>query len=185
MLKFINYPSPNYWNISDLPESGIKAVTMHGTSGTLGSSLAWFQNPKSGVSSNYIVSKAGNIYEVVSPITKRAWANGIVDIYDNTIKWLDDAVKAKQNPNWFTWSIEHEASLEDMQFHRSMPDAQFNASIDLTGYLLKLAKLKATHDTVVAHCQICAKAKPYCPGVIFVPAYVEVLQNRYPELKGG
>jgi N-acetyl-anhydromuramyl-L-alanine amidase AmpD len=181
-MKFIDLPSPNYWQANDLKQSKIEAICLHGTDGPASASLSWLCNPKSGVSANFLVAKDGQTYKLVDPATRRAWANGKVDTYDASIKWLDTAVKNKINPNFVTWSVEHEASRDDMMFHRPMTDAQFSASIDLVAYLLRLAGLKANHETLIAHCQICALAKPYCPGVIFVPAYLQVLQQRHLDL---
>lgn len=183
-MEITKYPSNNYFRPSQMKQSKIAAVCLHGTDGPAGASLNWLTNPKSDVSSNYLIDKAGKIFQLVDWLAgNRAWGNGRVDIYDNSIKWLDTAVKTKINPNWLTVSIEHEASLSEMQFHKSMTDAQFNSSIDLTAYILTTAGLKANHETIIAHCQICAIAKPYCPGVIFVPAYLQVLLTRYPNLK--
>lgn len=181
----ITYPSPNYWLAASLPRSEVKALCYHGTASKgAASALGWLTNRKSGVSANYLISKAGTVYQLVDPATKRAWANGIPDIFDSSVKWLADCIANGDNPNWYTISLEHEATKEDMQFHASMPDPQFNASIDLSARLLKQFGLKANHETMIAHCQIAAKAKATCPGVIFIPAYQEVLINRYPELRG-
>lgn len=183
-MDIIYKPAANYYSPWQMKESKIQAVCLHGTSGAAAGALSWLTSKQSGVSSNYLVTKLGDIYNLVDWRSgRRAWANGKIDIYDATIKWLDDAVKRGINPNWITVSIEHEASFEDMAFHRSMTDRQFNASIELTAAVLVAAGLKANHDTIIAHCQICAKAKPNCPGVIFVPAYLEQLLIRHPELK--
>lgn len=179
----IQFDSPNYWAVDDLPVSEVKAICLHGTDGSFKGAMSWLLNPKSGVSASYIISKGGLPVMLVNPAKRRAWANGIVSQPDPTIKWLDDAIKNKVNPNWVTISIEHEATHDDMVYHRSMTDAQFNASIDLVASLLKQFNLKASHETIIGHCQINSKDKANCPGVIFIPAYMEVLITRYPELR--
>lgn len=184
-MNMIVMKSPNYF-INGLP---IKAVVMHGTAGSLNASLSWLCNPQpsapdNAVSSNYVISKSGVIYQLVDwQAGKRAWANGRVENFDHTLKWLSDAVKDKVNPNMITVSIEHEASEEDMLSRASMPGAQFNASINLAAFILTLAGLKANHETICTHSQISGTQKYNCPGVIFTPAYTEVLLNRYPRLK--
>lgn len=179
-MKFIDMPSPNYWQ----DRRPIQAICLHGTAGSAAASLAWLRNPKSAVSSNYLISRAGEVYQLVDPRAgRKAWANGVVEKPDTSIKWLQAAIKAKTKINLITWSIEHEASSDEMRWHKSMTDKQFTSSIDLTAYLLKLALLKANHETIVGHCQISSIQKATCPGVIFVPAYLEELLKRYPELK--
>jgi len=178
-------PSPNF----EIADNAIKAVCLHGTAGSAGASLAWLQNPqpnnpKARVSANYLVTKAGIVYELVDwQAGKRAWANGIVESFDTSVEWLVEAVRTRLNPNLVTVSIEHEASTAEMERHASMTDAQFNASIELTALILQAARLPANHETVIGHSQISGTRKFNCPGVIFVPAYTEVLLKRHPELK--
>lgn len=178
-MKLIKMASPNFFE----DYSPIQGVVLHGTSGNLQSSLSWLCSRGSEVSSNYVISKTGVIYELVDfKAGRRAWANGIVENYDHSIKWLYNAVKNGINPNRITVSIEHEASKREMETRASMTDAQFNASIDLTAFILKSANLSASNQTVIGHYQISGTNKFNCPGVIFPPAYVEVLIQRYSEL---
>lgn len=178
-MKFIDLPSPNYWSDG----RPVKAICLHGTAGRLGAALSWLRNPKSEVSANFCISRAGDVYRLVAPEEgKKAWANGIIQKPDNSLQWLQAAIKEKTKVNLITWSIEHEASSDDMNWHKSMTDKQFNSSIELTAYLLKLAGLKANHETIVGHCQLNSIQKANCPGVIFVPAYLDVLLDRHPEL---
>lgn len=184
-MKIVDVPSPNYWNDS----KSIKAVVLHGTAGPLQASIAWLCNPQTAnpgkaVSANYVVSKSGIVYRLVDwTKQKRAWANGIVELPDPSLKWLAQAIKDKVNPNRITVSIEHEASEAEMQALASMTDAQFNSSIELTASILRLAGLRASHETIVGHNQISGKQKFFCPGVIFPPAYTEILLDRNPDLK--
>src|SRR5512146_2902740 len=98
----IQFDSPNYWAVDDLPVSEVKAICLHGTGGSFKGAMSWLLNPKSGVSASYIISKGGLPVMLVNPAKRRAWANGIVSSPDPTIKWLDDAIKNKVNPNWVT-----------------------------------------------------------------------------------
>lgn len=184
----IKLPSPNYFLPAEMKTNAIAAVVLHGTSGPLQGSLDWLRNPRldnpeAKVSSNYLVAKSGIIYELVPwEYGFRSMGNGIVETYDTSIKWLNDAVKNRINPNWITVSIEHEASYNEMVLHRSMTDAQFTSSCALTAYILAGSGLKASHQTVIGHNQISGKQKFNCPGVIFPPAYTEQLIKRFPEL---
>lgn len=184
MIKFIDLPSPNYFEASN----PVKAVCLHGTSSPLQSAISWLRNPQPNnpdgrVSANFVVSKAGIIYRLVDfERGERAFANGFVEDYDKSIDWLVDAVAHKINPNLITVSIEHEASYSDMLQHKSMPVRQFDSSIDLTAYILHKCNLKANHQTIIGHNQISGKQKYNCPGVIFPPAYTEIVIDRYPDL---
>jgi len=184
-MRIIKLPSPNF-DISDRP---IKSVVLHGTAGSAGSAIAWLRNPQpdnpgARVSANYVITRAGVVYELVDwRAGKRAWANGIVENWDRSLKWLNWAVKNKINPNDVTVSIEHEASAQQMENRASMTDAQFNASINLTADILRAAGLKASHETIIGHNQISGTRKYNCPGVIFPPAYTEVLLDRNPDLR--
>lgn len=184
----IKLPSNNFFTPGEMTINKLQAVVLHGTSGPLQGSLDWLRNPRhdnpaAAVSSNYVISKAGVIYELVPWETGlRAYANGIVETNDTSIKWLNDAIKSKINPNWITVSIEHEASFNDMVLGRSMTDAQFTSSCNLVAYVLAGAGLRADHQSIIGHNQISGKIKYHCPGVIFPPAYTEQLIIRYPEL---
>lgn len=177
--------SPNFFTPNEMRVNQVAAVVLHGSAGPAGPSLDWLRNPRrdnpgAAVSSNYFISKSGVIYELVPwEPGYRAFANGMVENYDTSIKWLVSAVAQRINPNWITVSIEHEASSLEMETRASMTDAQFNSSIDLTAYVLAGAGLKASHETIIGHNQISGKNKYNCPGVIFPPAYTEVLILRH------
>lgn len=183
-MQITKLPSPNFYSA----DYKIQAVVLHGTAGPAAASLSWLRNPQpdnpdARVSANYLISKAGQVWELVDwQAGKRAWANGIVENFDSSIKWLVEALKNHINPNLVTVSIEHEASSREMLTRASMTDEQFNSSIELTALILKAARLKANHETIIGHNQISGTRKYSCPGVIFPPAYTEVLLLRHPEL---
>lgn len=183
-MNIIKLPSPNFYPAG----RKIEAVVLHGTAGPAGPSLSWLRNPRldnpdAAVSANYLIDKAGNVWELVDwQAGRRAFGNGIVENFDSTIKWLVDCLKNRINPNLVTVSIEHEASTREMTTRASMTDAQFNSSIELTAMILTAARLKANHQTIIGHNQISGTRKYNCPGVIFPPAYTEVLLIRHPEL---
>lgn len=185
----VKMASPNFFEPGDMETNQVAAVCLHGTAGPLQASIDWLRNPRHDdpdkrVSANYVISKAGVIYELVPwEPGFRAFANGIVETEDPSILWLADAIKKRINPNWITISVEHEANYNDMVLHRSMTDLQFNSSVDLTAYILSGCGLKADHQTIIGHNQISGIMKFNCPGVIFPPAYTEQLLIRYPELK--
>lgn len=188
-MNIIPLPSKNYFEPAEMSDSTIAALCMHGTaSDGLQSALDWLRNPqprnpKAAVSANYVISKAGVIYELVDPFSgKRAWANGWVESFDNSVQWLADAVKHKVNPNWKTISFEHEATWADMVNRGHMTDNQWAASQELAAYCLRRCGLKANHETIITHSQISGRQKYNCPGVIFTPSYTEQLIKANPDL---
>lgn len=184
-VKIIKLPSPNF----DFSSERIRSVVLHGTAGGVGSAIAWLRNPqpnnpKARVSANYVVSRAGVIYELVDyKIGRRAWANGIVETPDKSLDWLVWCIVNGVNPNDVTVSIEHEASELAMRGRGSMTKQQFDASIELTAAILRDCGLKASHQTIAGHNQISGTRKRDCPGVIFPPAYTEVLIDRNRDLQ--
>jgi len=167
----------------------IQAICLHGTAakqarGALQAALATltnprYDNPDAAVSSNYVIAKNGEIYFLVDwRAGRRAWANGPVKAPDKRIAWLLFAVQKKVNINRLTISIEHEATDEEMKRSAPMPDAQFNSSTWLVLSLLQELGLPINDQTVIGHRQINSVDKAYCPGVIDIPAYIEVLKLR-------
>lgn len=172
----IDKPSPNYFIASDK----IEAIVLHGTAGSLISALNWLTSPASVVSANYVISKLGAIYRLVPYWQhKRAWANGVVNNPDNSIKWLNNAIVRNINPNLLTISIEHEASEKDMVNGAVMPPAQLKASIWLTQNLLKGCSLQPGRETILGHYQFDSVNRPHCPGVIHIPAYIKLASNLF------
>lgn len=179
-MKIIDYPSPNFF----LAANPIKAVCLHGTAGPLQASLdvltrARPDRPEQAVSSHYVIDTNGDIYRLLKFWkNQRSFANGVVKLPDKNIGWLIAAVAAGVNPNLLTISIEHVASSAQMIGHASMPDAQFNSSVSLVTQLLKDCRLPISGQTVIGHRQVNSIDKAYCPGVVDIPAYIEVLKLR-------
>jgi N-acetyl-anhydromuramyl-L-alanine amidase AmpD len=179
-MNIIRLPSPNF----DYASNKIGAVVLHGTSGPLWASINWLRNPqKDGkygrVSSNYVIAKTGELYMLVDHRAgKRAYGNGTVNMQDKRLIWLRNALRERINPNYVTISIEHEASYDEMINGASMTDAQFNTSTELVITLLRENDLDIGLQAVCGHYQIDGWNKPHCPGVINIPAYLEVLKLR-------
>jgi N-acetyl-anhydromuramyl-L-alanine amidase AmpD len=96
-IEFVG--TPNFWK----GRAGYKpiAIVNHITAGLYPGCLSWMQNPKSSASSNYLVTKKGEIFQLVAD-ENTAWANGGVNKPNWTI------LKRGINPNYYTISIEHE-----------------------------------------------------------------------------
>lgn len=80
-------------------------IVIHVTEGGAESVRAWFRNPDAKVSSHYLTTKKGAIYQFVRE-TDTAWANGRVA--HPTAELVINRPSA--NPNWWTISIENEGS---------------------------------------------------------------------------
>ena len=65
-------PSPNY---SSRRGNKVNTIVVHATAGSLGGTLAWFAQRRSGVSAHYTISKKGAIYKHVAE-TNKAWHAG-------------------------------------------------------------------------------------------------------------
>jgi N-acetylmuramoyl-L-alanine amidase len=181
IMEIIDYPSPNFFTGGDK----IQGIVLHGTAGPLKASLAVLTNPRVdkpelAVSSNYLIDTNGDIYRLVPWwLGRRAYANGIINQPDMSVKWLAACVGARKNPNMMTISIEHVASYSNMISHGRMTDAQWNSSFELVKQLLRDNGLTASEQTILGHYQIDLKNKPFCPGVINIPAYINALNGIY------
>lgn len=82
MLLTVNQSrkSPNHASRSGHP---IRVVILHATVGTLKSSLDWLCSPAARVSSHYVISKTGVIYQLVAE-TEAAWHAGDANWHGET-----------------------------------------------------------------------------------------------------
>lgn len=182
MLKVTRYPSPNHF--AAVEAKPIEAIVCHGTAGALWPSIYWLCNPRidnpgAAVSANYVIGVNGAVYELVNwRAGLRAYGNGVVRNRDKSLAWLNRCVANKVNPNLVTISIEHEASNVAMVTRGRMTDAQFNASQELVITLARECGLPLDREHINGHFQIDGAGKANCPGVINIPAYIEVLNLR-------
>ncbi len=147
-IQFVG--SPNYHRGRD----GHKpiAIVNHITAGRFPGCLTWMQNPQSEASANYLVTKAGNIFQLVRD-EDTAWANGKVQKPSWAL--LQDGT----NPNKYTLSIEHEGLAGD-----ALTEAQYQASLWLHNYLIKKHDIPADNDHIIGHYRIDSVERANCPG---------------------
>ncbi len=129
-------------NYGDRP-AGIKidAVVLHATAGGLAGTLAWFANPKSGVSAHYVVAKNGDVYQMVEE-KRRAYQAGASDFQGRT--------------GWNDFSIGIEiVNLNDGK--DPYPPDQFEAMVELVGYLVE--KYGIEREWIVTHAEISTVGK--------------------------
>ena len=132
-----------------------------GNLATIEGTLSWFRNPVSGVSAHFGVARDGRVWQFVS-LGDTAWANGIVELFDQNIKWLTEAINQMVNPNYLTVSIEHEGDGI-----LSMPDIQYQASLALHKFILAECVIVPDKFHIIRHSQITGISRYNCPGVSF------------------
>lgn len=149
-------------------------ISSHITEGNYGGAITWLCNPKSQASSHFVVSKKGEITQLVD-IREMAWINGtsvdprLQNFYGNsTLKSVRDR---KTNANLYTIGIEHEGFSSDGQGR--LTDAQFKATVWLHKHIISEVKkiygtdIKIDREHIVGHYQIDPRRKPNCPGANF------------------
>jgi hypothetical protein len=131
--------SDNYGNRS--PGAKIDCVVLHATAGGLSGTLAWFANPKSGVSSHYVVAKDGDVFQMVeeSKLAHHAGASNF---------------QGRKNFNDFSIGIEI-VNKNDGQ--DPYPPDQFEGMVDLVGYLVN--KYHIERQWIVTHADISTMGK--------------------------
>lgn len=109
------------------------------------------RNGGTGGSVHFAVSKSGQVAQFVD-IWDAAYGNGIV----KNPTWPP---ALNGNPNEKTVSIEHEGFTGE-----AWPEAQYQASLKLTDWILGRALIRATPDTVIGHYRIDSVNRANCPG---------------------
>jgi N-acetyl-anhydromuramyl-L-alanine amidase AmpD len=108
--------------------AAIRAIVIHETDGSYTSAVNWFLNPRSRVSSHYIV---------------RAWGGGITQLVAES----DTAYHAR-NSNPYTIGIEHEFSARQGIWHT---DAQYRSSALLTCAIARRYGIPTDRAHIVGH----------------------------------
>lgn len=170
-FKIIQKQSPN-----KMSRKGWKPdmIVSHITEGNYAGAVSWLCNPKSGASAHFVVSKKGEITQLVD-IREAAWINGTsVDASKNnhysksTLQLVRDR---KTNANYYTIGIEHEGFSSQGQ--GKLTDIQLEATIWLHKHIIKEVKaiygidIKLDREHIVGHYQIDPIRKPNCPGKNF------------------
>lgn len=168
-FKIIKDFSPNHFD----GRKGYKPdmIVSHITSGSFEGAVSWLKNPQSKASAHFVVSRKGEIRQLVD-LKDGSWCNGTsISPSKSTfygLSTLPQVRERKTNANYYTVSIEHEGR-EGVPF----TDVQAEASIWLHKWIIKEVKriygvdipIDRTH--IVGHYQINPKTKPNCPGGLF------------------
>jgi hypothetical protein len=121
--------------------AAVDAVVLHATAGGLSGTLAWFANPKSGVSAHYVSAKNGDIYQMVEE-RNMAYHAGASDF------------QGRQSWNHFSIGIE----IVNLNNGKDpYPPEQFEAMVELVGYLVQ--KYGIEQEWIVTHAEISTVGK--------------------------
>jgi hypothetical protein len=154
---------------------GRKAVVIHIMDSSLLSTISWFANSKSQVSSHFAIAKNGTLKQFVS-VVDTSYANGL-SWNEQRKCWIDpagNALKAPNptpkwellspptNPNFQTIAIELEGKPSDKH-----PAAMLDACVDLLQWLAgEFSALRpyVVPRTLIGHRHIGPKHRANCPG---------------------
>lgn len=129
-----------------------EAIVIHIAEGSLIGGYSWFNNPNSKVSSHYMVSKNGTIWQFVK-LEDTAWHAGGV----SNPNWSH--LKSGVNPNLYTIGIEHEGFTGE-----PWSDAMYNATAELIGQLGRDWGIAVDREHIIGHYQINSTSRSRCPG---------------------
>ncbi len=143
--------SPNY---SSRNGRKIIAIVDHITAGLMPGCLNWMQHPKAQASAHYLVTRSGEIYQLVKD-EYAAWHAGAVNkpswsLYDGT------------NPNRYTIGIEHEGYPNE-----ELTEAQYQATLWLHQELIRKYSIPIDEEHIIGHYRIDSVNRPNCPGPKF------------------
>ena len=113
-----------HYNSGVLAQNGVRGIVMHSMDGYYKGTISWFRNPQSGGSAHFLVSKEGEIRQMVR-FADMAWHAGIFD------KPIPDFLNP--NPNYYTLGIELE---DEKNASWQYPKAQREATQWLVNLLL-------------------------------------------------
>lgn len=159
-------------------------IVSHITEGSYAGAVSWLKNPSSSASSHFVVSKKGEITQLVE-LEDSSWCNGTsVNLDKNPkIHYSKSTLKKvrvrKTNANYYTITIEHEGFSTEGKGR--LEPAQLEATIWLHKHIIKEVKriygidIPLDREHIVGHYQINPISKPFCPGPNF--QFDEVLRE--------
>lgn len=144
--------SPNHYKGRKGKE--IIAIVNHITAGLMTGCLSWLCNPNAKASAHYLVTRKGEIYQLVKD-EDTAWHAGFV----NKPNW---ALYDGSNPNYYTLGIEHEVLAGD-----GLTEAQYQATLELHRMLIDKHNIPIDNNHIIGHCRIDSVNRLNDPGSKF------------------
>lgn len=149
-------------------------IVSHIAEGTYDGTISWLCNPKSQASAHFVVSKNGEITQLID-LKEAAWGNGTSTDPKKNNHYSKSSLKIvrdrKTNANYYTISIEHEGFYN--QGKGKLTPEQLEATIWLHRYIIDEVKkiygieIPIDREHIVGHYQIDPIRKPNCPGSNF------------------
>lgn len=170
-MQLIQKDSPNKSTRNDWKPD---VIVFHITDGNYNGAVSWLCNSSSNVSAHFVVSRQGEITQLVD-LSKMAWANGTnMDKSDKRYygNSLSEIVRGrKTNANYYTVSIETEGFSETTG--GNLTASQLNSIIELVQYIREEVKriyniiIPLDRQHLIGHNEVTPITKPYCPGSKF------------------
>lgn len=149
-------PSPNY----KIGRNGYKIIGIcnHQTAGQFPGCLSWMCNPNAKASAQYLVTRKGQIFQLVRD-QDTSYHAGIV----NKPSW---SLYSGHNPNYDLIGIEHEC-YPSVGGDGNLTEIQYQATLWLHKQLIDKYNIPIDRDRLIGHYQIDSKNRPNCPGKSF------------------
>ena len=147
--------SPNYGSRDG---HKIVAIVNHITAGSFDGAVSWLCNPQSRASAHYVVSRKGEVVQLVDDASK-AWHAGAV----NNPNWPLHGVT---NPNNITIGIEHEG-YRGAGLDGDLTEPQYQATLALHKMLIAKHNILVDRDYIIGHYRIDSVNRQNCPGPKF------------------
>lgn len=144
--------SPNYWN--GRHGRKIIAIVDHITAGLMPGCLDWMCNPRSKASAHYLVTKSGEVYQLV--------AEGDTAFHAGEVKKHTWKLHDGTNPNRRTIGIEHECVSGG-----DLTEAQYQATLKLHKELIRKYNIPIARDHIIGHYEIDRVDRLNDPGKYF------------------
>ena len=149
-------------------------IVSHITEGAYNGAVSWLRNPVSKASSHFVVSKKGEITQLVD-IREAAWINGTSITPSSKVFYgkskLGLVRSRKTNANYYSIGIEHEGIYIERK--GALTNEQLQATIWLHKYIRSEVKkiygidIPIDREHITGHCFVAPITKPNCPGQNF------------------
>ena len=131
-------------------------IVNHITAGLMPGCLQWLCNPVAQVSSHYLVTKAGTVYQLVQD-ENTAWTCGDVE----SPTW--PLYQIGMNPNTISLNIEHEA----ISPWDALTEQQYQASLALHHMLCNKHHIPRDNMHIIGHSALNTRNRAFDPGPLF------------------
>ena len=138
-MKIIQSPSPNFYT-SKYTKVGVQ---IHKTLGLMPYTLEWLRNPRAWASAHYLITKNGDIHQLVQ-LKDRPWSAGRINQPSARAKkiMMKTAWGTYVKPGHYLIQIEYECLL-----HETYTEEQYNSSV----WLFNQFAFDVTDDNFLEH----------------------------------